>query len=292
MNPLALLMALLARLPLSWLRGLGWLTGWLFLHVSARRRSVVETNLRLCFPDKSRQERQDLMRAHFILLGQSLWDRAWLWHAPCAVLAKRIQFEGDMSVFKQDVPLIVLAPHFVGLDAGGVAMTVLQQIPMACVYVPLRNRFAEDWMMKGRNRSGHVRSVPRNDGAQPLLQILREGMRLHYSPDMDFGMQGAVWVDFFGVKAATTNSLPRLAKLSGARVCTLVTRLTKEGYCVSLGPVWPEYPGTQVLADTQTMNLEIQKAILLSPEQYYWVHKRFKTRPPGQPSVYEPTMPA
>jgi KDO2-lipid IV(A) lauroyltransferase len=190
------------------------------------------------------------------------------------------------------VPLIVLAPHFVGLDAGGVAMTLLQQIPMACVYVPLRNRFAEDWMMKGRNRSGRVRSVPRNDGAQPLLQILREGMRLHYSPDMDFGMQGAVWVDFFGVKAATTNSLPRLAKLSGARVCTLITRLTKDGYCVSLGPVWPEYPGSQVLADTQTMNLEIQKAILQSPAQYYWVHKRFKTRPPGQPSVYAPTIPA
>jgi Kdo2-lipid IVA lauroyltransferase/acyltransferase len=115
MNPLVGLMRLLALLPLSWLRGLGWITGLLFLHVSARRRSVVDTNLRLCFPDISTQDREDLMRTHFILLGQSLWDRAWLWHAPYAVLEKRIQFEGDMSVFKQDVPLIVLAPHFVGI---------------------------------------------------------------------------------------------------------------------------------------------------------------------------------
>ncbi len=286
MNPLAIFMGQIGRLPLSWLRLLGRVTGWLFYTVSARRRHVVLTNLKLCFPQFSEPERQELAKTHFILLGQSLWDRAWLWHATESELEKRIQFTGDFSIFEDTSPLIVLAPHFVGLDAGGAAMTVLKRIPMACVYVPLRNAYVEDWVMKGRNRSGHVQSVQRNDGAQPLLKILRQGVRLHYSPDMDFGIQGAVWADFFGVKAATTNTLPRIAKLAGARVCTLVTRLTPQGYAVELGPVWPSFPNEDVQADVRWMNHDIELQVMKSVAQYYWVHKRFKTRPEGQPPVY------
>ena len=286
MNPLAIFMSQIGRLPLSWLRLLGRVTGWLFYTVSARRRHVVLTNLKLCFPQFSEPERQELAKTHFILLGQSLWDRAWLWHATESELEKRIQFTGDFSIFEDTSPLIVLAPHFVGLDAGGAAMTVLKRIPMACVYVPLRNAYVEDWVMKGRNRSGHVQSVQRNDGAQPLLKILRQGVRLHYSPDMDFGIQGAVWAAFFGVKAATTNTLPRIAKLAGARVCTLVTRLTPQGYAVELGPVWSSFPGEDVEADVGWMNHDIEQQVMKSVAQYYWVHKRFKTRPEGQPSVY------
>ena len=287
MNPLAFLMGLIGRLPLSWLRLAGRFTGWLFYQVSARRRHVVLTNLRLCFPQLSEVERTDLAKSHFILLGQSLWDRAWLWHAPEFELEKRIQFTGDFSVFEDKSPLIVLAPHFVGLDAGGVAMTVLKRIPMACVYVPLRNAYVEDWVMKGRNRSGHVLSVQRNDGAQPLLKILRQGMRLHYSPDMDFGIQGAEWVDFFGISAATSNTLPRISKLAGARVCTLVTRLTQQGYEVELGQLWSSFPSADLQADARLMNHDIEQQVMRSVDQYYWVHKRFKTRPAGEPPVYE-----
>jgi KDO2-lipid IV(A) lauroyltransferase len=279
-------MGLIGRLPLSWLRLLGRGTGWLFYVASARRRHVVLTNLKLCFPRLSESELQELAKTHFILLGQSLWDRAWLWHASESELEKRFQFTGDFSIFDDKSPLVVLAPHFVGLDAGGVAMTVLKRVPMACVYVPLRNAYVEDWVMKGRNRSGHVQSVQRNDGAQPLLKILRQGMRLHYSPDMDFGIQGAIWADFFGVNAATTNTLPRIAKLAGARVCTLVTRLTPQGYAVELGPVWSSFPSDDIQADVRWMNRDIEQQVLNSVAQYYWVHKRFKSRPEGQPSVY------
>jgi len=285
-NPVTRCMQTLSVLPLCVLRGLGWLSGHVFYLVSARRRNVVLTNLRLCFKELHETQARALAKTHFVLLGQSLWDRAWLWHAPEHVLQQRIRFSGDFSVFEDSSPLIVLAPHFVGLDAGGVAMTLLKQIPMACVYVPLRNPHFEDWMMQGRNRSGRVRSVARNEGATPLLQILREGMRLHYSPDMDFGIQGAVWADFFGVATATTNSLPRLVKLSRARICTLVTRLTPDGYSVELGPLWQNYPQGDLQADTQAMNNEIEARVLASPAQYYWVHKRFKTRPPGQPELY------
>lgn len=287
MNPLRLFMAVLAYLPLVVVRAMGRMTGHVFFAVSARRRGVVLTNLKACFPQLTEPQRRQLAKRHFVLLGQSLWDRAWLWHAPESVVKNRMVFSGDFTVFDDPSPLIVLAPHFIGLDAGGLAMTYLKQIPMAFVFVPLRNRFVEDWVMQGRNRSGRVRSVPRNDGAQPLLQALKEGLRLHYSPDMDFGIQGAEWIDFFGVSAATTYSLPRLAKLSKARVCTLVTRLTPAGYEVAVGPAWPLYPSGNVTADTVAMNQAIEAQVNISIEQYYWVHKRFKTRPQGEPPFYE-----
>jgi KDO2-lipid IV(A) lauroyltransferase len=286
LNPLRGLMKVLAHLPLGVIRAIGSLTGWAFYAVSARRRGVVMANLTACFPHMDNVARRRLAKAHFVLLGQSLWDRAWLWHAPDHVVKQRMSFRGDFELFNDPGPLIVLAPHVIGLDAGGLAMTLVKRIPMAFVFVPLRNRFVEDWVMRGRNRSGLVRSVPRNDGAQPLLQLLKQGMRLHYSPDMDFGMQGAEWVDFFGVSAATTHSLPRLAKLSKARVCTLVTRLTPSGYEVDIGPVWLSYPSGNLAADTLTMNQAIEAQVMTSIEQYYWVHKRFKTRPAGEPPFY------
>ena len=152
-NPVVFFMQTVSWLPVPVLRWLGWLSGHVFYRVSARRRRVVLTNLRLCFKDLNERQWRDMAKAHFVLLGQSLWDRAWLWHAPAQVLHQRIRFAGDFSVFEDSSPLIVLAPHFVGMDAGGVAMTLLKQIPMACVYVPLRNQYVEAWMMQGRNRA-------------------------------------------------------------------------------------------------------------------------------------------
>jgi KDO2-lipid IV(A) lauroyltransferase len=104
---------------------------------------------------------------------------------------------------------------------------------------------------------------------------------------MDFGWEGGVWSSFFGVQAATLTSLSRFAKLGGARVCTVVTHLTAQGYCVEMGPVWTGFPTADTVADTLRMNQDIEAWVRRSPPQYYWVHKRFKTRPEGAPSVYE-----
>ena len=289
MNPLSLLMQALSWLPLSWLRALGWLLGQVLFQVSERRGHVVSTNLALCWPELNPAQRQVLARKHFVLVAQSLIDRAWLWHAPVSVLKQRLQCTGEMHLLKDPSALIMLAPHMVGLDAGGIALTMLEQVHMACVYVPLSDRYAQDWMMKGRNRSGRLLSVARQAGPQPLLKALRQGQRLHFSPDMDFGIGGAVWAGFFGVKAATLTSLPRFAKLGNARVCSVFTRLTPSGYTLEMGPLWVSFPGSDVSADTQRMNDEIEQAVRVSPAQYYWVHKRFKSRPAGEASVYEPT---
>ena len=286
MNPLILFMQLLAYLPLPVLRGLGAALGMALYGLARRRRGIVQANLAACFAHLDTRQRNAIARRHFRLFAQSLLDRSWLWHAPAALLRKRIIFEGALVELDNPAPLIFLAPHMVALDVGGVVLTELQQITTACIYVPLSNAWAEQWMVQGRNRSGHVHSIARKDGPQPVLRGLRNGIRLHLSPDMDFGAEGALWVPFFGVPAATVPALSRFAKLGRARVCTLVSRLVPGGYEVRLSDAWPDFPSEDLQTDTRRMNQSIEEWIDQDPAQYYWVHKRFKTRPAGAPSIY------
>jgi KDO2-lipid IV(A) lauroyltransferase len=112
------------------------------------------------------------------------------------------------------------------------------------------------------------------------------GEALYLLPDMDFGTHGAEFVPFFGVNAATVTSLSRFARLCKAKVMTLSNRMTPKGYEVNFSSVWTDFPSRDAKADTKRMNRELQELVLATPDQYYWVHKRFKTRPPGEPSVY------
>jgi len=285
-NPLILFMRLLAYVPLPVLRAMGSLLGALLYVLARRRRGIVQTNLAACFGHFNAAQRSAIARRHFCLFAQSLLDRAWLWHAPPSVLRQRIHFSGALDELSNPDPLVFLAPHMVGLDVGGVVLTELQQIRTACIYVPLTNAWAEEWMVQGRNRSGNVLSIARKDGAQPVLRGLRKGIRLHLSPDMDFGADGALWVPFYGVPAATVPALSRFAKLGRARVCALLTRLVPGGYEVTLSAAWQDFPSEDLQADTLRMNQNIERWIDGDPAQYYWVHKRFKTRPPGSPALY------
>ena len=286
MNPLTLFMRLLAYVPLPLLRAMGSALGMVLYGCARRRRGVVQTNLAACFAHLTPAQRTAIARRHFRLFAQSLLDRSWLWHAPTSVLRQRIHFEGALDELGNPGPLIFLAPHMVGLDVGGVVLTELQQITTACIYVPLSNAWAEEWMVQGRNRSGNVLSIARKDGPQPVLRGLRKGIRLHLSPDMDFGADGALWVPFYGVPAATVPALSRFSKLGRARVCTLVSRLVPGGYEVTLSAAWQDFPTEDLQADTLRMNQSIEHWINEDPAQYYWVHKRFKTRPPGSPPMY------
>jgi KDO2-lipid IV(A) lauroyltransferase len=285
-NPLILFMRLIAYLPLPILRTLGGVLGVILYAFARRRRAVVQANLAACFGHLDTAQRNAIARRHFRLFAQALLDRSWLWHAPAALLRKRIRVEGALAELDKPGPLIFLAPHMVGLDVGGVVLTELQQINTACIYVPLTNAWAEQWMVQGRNRSGKVHSIARKDGPQPVLRGLRKGIRLHLSPDMDFGVDSALWVPFYGVPAATVPALSRFAKLGRARVCTLGSRLVPGGYEVRLGAAWPDFPTDDLQADTLRMNRTIEAFIDPDPAQYYWVHKRFKTRPPGWAPFY------
>lgn len=283
-------MRFLAHWPLPALRALGHALGWTLWALVPSRRRIVQTNLRLCFPQTAEPDIRRLARAHFVQFAQSLLDRAWLWHAPLATVAARLKWVGTdkaLAQLEQQGPKIVFAPHFVGLDAGGLALTLKASKPVAFIFVPQHNKVMDAWVNQGRQRTGNVKPYFRHEGVKQIMSGLRQGEILHLSPDMDFGPEESVFVTFMGVPAATVPSLSRFARLGRAPVMSLVTRMTPQGYEMEVSEVWQDFPTANVQADTQRMNDALAKAIERSPAQYYWVHKRFKTRPDGAPSVYK-----
>ena len=280
------LMQGLARLPLAWLRGLGWLLGLLLYAVAAPRRRVARINLGLCFPDLSPQTLQALTRRSFVCFAQAWLDRAWLWHGAPAVVRRRLHLTGELGQLDGVAPLVIFAPHFVGLDAGWTALT--QQLPrrFTTIYTRAAQPGLDAWIQAGRQRFGGARLFARIDAAKPVLAALRAGEPLYLLPDMNFDVIDSVFVPFFGVPAATLPSLSRFARLGRARVVPVLSRLTRTGYEVQVLPAWTDVPSDDLQADTALMNQRLAAYISTMPEQYYWVHKRFKDRPPGMPSVY------
>jgi Kdo2-lipid IVA lauroyltransferase/acyltransferase len=281
---------LLGRLPLGWLRGLGMVLGLLLSVVAVPRRRVVQVNLALCFPALSGAQRRALTRKVFIRFAQSWLDRGWLWHASPRLLEQRLTVDGDVQFLKEchqsGAAVIVFAPHFVGLDAAWTALAQTFQHPLVTIYTPQRNTIVDAWVAAGRRRVGSVTLTWRNDGVKPVLKALKQGQWLYLLPDMNFGAQESVFVPFFGVQAATVPSLSRFARLSGAAVVPVQAELTPEGYCVHVLPAWRDLPTGDSLADTALMNQRLEVMIKRMPDQYYWVHKRFKSRPLGEPAVY------
>lgn len=285
-HPVVWLMRALAPWPLALLRALGWFLGHVLFALARTRRRIVRVNLSLCFPQLSALERWQMARRHFVLVAQALLDRAWLWHGSRDQLLQRLQLHGDVAPLLGDTPVVMFAPHFVGLDAGGSALTQLLGVHMASIFVRQSNQALDDWVRQGRNRSGHVKLYFRHQGVKQIVTGLRQGDKLYLLPDMDFGRKESEFVPFFGVQAATVPSLSRFCRLGRAQVLTAVTRLTPQGYRLEVGPLWEGFPSEDALSDTARMNRELQALIETMPEQYYWVHKRFKTRPEGEPAFY------
>jgi KDO2-lipid IV(A) lauroyltransferase len=276
----------IGRWPLWLSRGFGVLIGTLLFALAHARRRVALTNLRLCFPQMSAGRRLILVWQHVIVLTQSLLDRGWLWYAPRAVVERQVQWIG-FEHFEQAAaqgPVILLAPHFVGLDAGG--MRVGMHGRAISMYSRQKNPLFDAAVLAGRSRFNAPVLLSRLDGVRGALRGLKQGLPFYYLPDMDFGARDAVFVPFFGVPAATVTAPSRLAKLTGARIVPCVSRLTRHGYEVQVYPAWENYPSDDPLADTARMNRFIEQRVLEMCPQYLWTHKRFKTRPPGEAKPY------
>ncbi len=273
-------------LPLPLLRGLGGLIGRLLYRVGRERRRVALTNLRLCFPGKSEAEREVIARAHFIAFARAFLDRTLGWWASPARLRRLIRVTGAEHLNDPEGrPIIILAPHFVGLDAGGTMVTMLT--PLVSVYSNQKNPVFNQVLLNGRLRFNKPILLSRQDGMRKAVKALKEGYPFYYLPDMDFGPKESIFSPFFGVPAATIPAVSRLARLTGARVVACITRQVADGYEVELLPAWEDYPGDSVQADTDFMNRFIESQVLRMPEQYFWLHKRFKTRPPGEQRYYK-----
>jgi KDO2-lipid IV(A) lauroyltransferase len=287
LNLMILVLRLLARLPLPWLRAAGLGLGWLLWHLARKRRRVVAVNLQKCMPELSEPEREALAYRHFVVFGQSVLDRAWLWHAPVALVRQRLRWVGALQALKQPGPLVMFAPHFVGLEAGGMAVALDVPGPVAFIFVGQSSPAVEALVRQGRERSGNVRPYFRHEGMRQILVRLKKGEPLHLSPDMDFGRSESIFVPFMGVEqAATVPSLSRLSKVVGARVVPVVTRMTPQGYDIEVLAPLSDFPTADLAQDTSRMNGLLSEWVRTMPEQYYWVHRRFKTRPEGEPGFY------
>ena len=278
----------LARLPYGWLVRLGNALGTLLYGLAWPRRRVAQVNLALCFAHWSEAERRRVARAHFQAFTRSFLDRFILWYAPRERIIELCRLEG-MQHFLEPVragrPVIVLAPHFVGIDAGGIRL-LLEHPRLASMYARQKSDVLNEAMTRGRSRFQGTMLL-RNEGLRPAVRWLRDGGAFYFLPDMDLGARDALFVPFFGVSTATVTSVARLARLTGAVVVPLVTRMTDRGYVGVFHPGWTDYPVDDLEAATRQMNAFIEARVLDMPEQYLWTHRRFKTRPPGEASPYD-----
>lgn len=281
-----LFMRLIAPLPLPVVRAMGWALGSVLYVVVRGRRRIAHINLALCFPQHSAQQRDRLARQVFIHFAQTWLDRSWLWHGSREQLAQRLNITGDVQALREEPRLILFCPHFMGLDAGGMAITMNQLRFCSSIFASQSNAVVDDWIYRGRTRFGGARLFARREGVREIAQAVKAGEALYLLPDLDFGARGAEFVPFFGISTATVTSLSRFSQLSKARVVTLFNRITPSGYEVNFSSPWPDFPTRDAHLDTARMNQELEKLVLQAPDQYYWVHKRFKTRPPGERSYY------
>ena len=280
------LMEWIGRLPLPWVRALGWLLGRLLYALVGSRRKVVQINLRLCFPQWPEDKVRAVARENFVYFAQSWLDRGWLWHASADTLRKRLKLTGAVQELEGDAPTVLFGPHFVGMDACWTALTLL--LPRRCsgIYQAQANPVADAWIEAGRRRFGNPEIVARLAGVKPMVNAIKRGEPMYLLPDMNFDPKESLWVPFYGVIAATVPSLPRFSRLGRAKVVPVITRMTSEGYEVDVKPAWADYPSDNVEADTALMNIRLQGYIDAMVSQYYWVHKRFKDRPNGGAPPY------
>jgi KDO2-lipid IV(A) lauroyltransferase len=280
-----LLMWLLHWLPLPALAACGRLLGLLFFLLGRQRRHIALTNLRLCFPAKREAERLVLARRNFEAFGRSLLERGLLWWAPPARIRRLVRLEGmEHLATLQGKPVLLLAPHFVGLDMGWTRLTLERD--MISIYANQSNPVFNAALYRGRLRFGHSELQSRQEGTRRAIKALKAGKPFYYLPDLDYGKRDTLYLTFFGVKAATITGLSRLARMAGAAVLPVITRMTDAGYVVSIGAPWESYPGESIEADTVRMNAFIEQEVLKMPEQYFWLHRRFKTRPRAEKGVY------
>src|SRR3569832_546297 len=278
---------LLHRLPQPLQDALGNILGGLLALLPGKRRHVVATNLALCFPDTPKRERDRWLRQTYQASMRAVLEhgrRGWGSGARQRRQARNDNPDAEQGKGKQ--PENRQAPHFVGLDMGGVRLSMDRQV--ASMYAPSKNP-ASDWLMlRGRSRFHAPVLIAKTDGIKPVLKALKAHLPFYYLPDQDQGRLNAVFVPFFGIQTATLSALPRLAKLTGAQIVPVITRQLPggAGYRLHCYPPWENFPSDDLEADVARMNAFIEERIREMPPQYLWLHRRFKTRPEGETSLY------
>lgn len=277
---------LLHWFPLSWQDRAARCLGMALWLLNQERRNATLTNLRICLPELDEAQRQRLARRHFARFAATALERGLLWWASPERLRRLVHIDGLGRLESlRGRPLILLAPHFVGLDVGWSRLCL--ELDMVTMYARVKNPVFDATIRRGRTRFGTQTLLSRQEGLRRVVAEIRAGKPFYYLPDLDYGARDAVFVPFFGVPAATITGLSRLARLTGACVVPVISRREADGYRVTIGEPWSDYPSADPVADAKRMNSFIESEIRAGDlAEYLWSHKRFKTRPPGEKGLY------
>ena len=281
------LLWLLTRLPFGLQMRSGRLLGRIAWRLARRRRHIAEVNNRLCFPDLNAREQAALVRAHFLSLGLGVVETALCWWGREAQLRGKYRLIGAQHLQAARAHgrgIILLSAHFTTLELGGRLLALTQ--PFHVLYRPHKNRLFETVMQRARARRFET-AIPR-DNTRALLKSLKQNRAVWYAPDQNHGGTRSVFAPFFGVQASTLTTTSRLAKISGAAVVPFFQlRLPNDqGYLLIICPALADFPTDDPRNDAARINRLIEDTVREMPEQYLWVHRRFKTRPPGETYPY------
>jgi len=282
------LFRLIGLLPFPLLWAVGTALGRAAYHLARSRRGIALRNLAICFPDLPERERRRLAARHFGYLGVAAFTQGIVWGSSRQRLARIVTVrhrERFAEIQQSGRNSIIMVPHFVGLELGGAAFTALVH-PGMYMYQKIRNPVIDAMMRRSRKRFGAV-SVERSDDLRGLVRKIRKGLPFFYLPDQDPGRRG-IFVPFCGIATSTVPMLSRFARLGDAIVLPAYARYLPWGKGLELifDPPLEPFPTADKEADTALMNRAIEARMRTMPAQYFWVHRRFKTRPPGEARVY------
>jgi KDO2-lipid IV(A) lauroyltransferase len=280
------LLQLLCLLPLNWALRLGEAAGWLAGRIAHSRRRIVRVNLQLCFPELGDAALEQTVDEHFRALGAGIIEAGLAWWASDARLracSEMVGLEHLDSALAAGHGVLLLTGHFTTLELG--ARLVAIHRPFHPMYRPLNNGLMDYLMHRWRGTRAGLDALPRDD-LRALVRALREGRAIWYAPDQTLDSRHSVFVPFFSVPTLTITATSRLARMGRARVVPYFPQRESGRYRVTFYPALENFPGEDEAADAARVNRAIEQGIRQAPAQYFWVHRRFKARPPGAPAVY------
>jgi KDO2-lipid IV(A) lauroyltransferase len=281
------LLWLLAFLPAPLLRLVGAGLGELFHLLVPSRRRIVRINLRLCFPELEEPARRKLARAHFRALGIGFLEIPLAWFASDARLRRKVEFVGAEHLRAAQADgsgVLLLTGHFTTMELG-CRLVHLAGFPFHGMYRRADNLFADYWMCRLREARLGLPMVPKED-LKRIVKLLRGGGRVWYGPDQTIEAANATFVPFFGEPVLTLTATSRLAQMGRAKVVPYFPQRHGGRYRVVFGPALENFPCGDDTADAARINQLLEDAIREVPEQYFWVHRRFKDGPPGRRDPY------
>lgn len=281
------LVRLLCQLPLSWLIAAGERLGRAFGRIAHRRRHVVDTNLRLCFPELEEAQRNYLIDAHFAALGAGIFETAAAWFSPdrkFRAIGEVTGLEHLQAARAGGHGVLLLTGHFTTLEIAA-RYLCLAGVRFHAMYRPLENPLFDYWMHGWREQRSGLPALPK-DELRSLVRALRKGDAIWYGPDQTLEAPNAVFVPFFGVPTLSLTATSRLADMGRARVVPFFPQRIGRRYRIVIGPALENFPSGDDSADARRVNALIEDAVRLCPEQYFWIHRRFKYQPKGMPDVY------